>query len=127
MSDDSAAIFVSYSLSPAGMIEVTVSQQKVFELDIWFQVFGNVFYQLRLTSTTSGVNESIFVAEAWEVDGGVRWISQAVSAHLPEIVPDSYAHSEPLFAGCNCFVQFTGDHAQHQWLARRHGYHSEFH
>jgi hypothetical protein len=46
------------------MIEVTVSQQKVFELDIWFQVFGNVFYQLRLTSTTSGVNESSFVAEA---------------------------------------------------------------
>ena len=34
MSHDSAAIFVSYGLGPAGMVEVTVSQQKVFELSI---------------------------------------------------------------------------------------------
>ena len=97
MSHDSAAIFVSHGLGAAGMIEVTVSQQKVFELHIWFQAFGNVFSQLRMISPTSGINEGCFVAEAYEVDGGVRGISQAASAHLPEIILDSCAHSDPLF------------------------------
>jgi hypothetical protein len=63
MSHDSAAVFLSYGAGAAGMIEVTVSQQKVFKLSVWFQAFGNVFYQLRLTSPTSGVNENCFVAE----------------------------------------------------------------
>src|SRR5208283_482412 len=34
MSHDSAAIFISHGLGPTSMIEVTVSQQKVFELRI---------------------------------------------------------------------------------------------
>ena len=63
MSHDAAAIFVSHGLSPAGMIEVTVSQQKIFDPHIWFQAFGNVFSQLRLISPTSGINQGCFVAE----------------------------------------------------------------
>ena len=122
MSHDSAAIFVSHGLGPTGMIEVAVSQQKVFELHIWFQAFGNVFYQLRVISTTSGINKGCFVAEAYEVDGGVRGISQPPSAHLPEIIPDSCAHSDPLFVRCKYAIRFAADHAEYQRLARLHGY-----
>jgi hypothetical protein len=64
MSNDSTAIFVSYGPGSAGMIEMTVSQQKVFKLDKRSQTFGNVLYQFRLTSTTSSINKSGFVAEA---------------------------------------------------------------
>jgi hypothetical protein len=95
MSHESAPIFVSYGPGAAGMIEVTVSQQKVFKLSVWFQAFGNVLSQLRQTSTTSRINKSGFVAQAYKVGRGVRGISQAVPAHLPEIIPYSYAHSVP--------------------------------
>ena len=122
MSHDSAAIFVSHGLGPAGMIEVTVSQQKVFELHIRFQAFGDVFSQLRLISPTSGINKGCFVAEAYEVDGGVRGISQPSSAHLPEIIPDSCDHSDPLFVRCKYAIRFAADHAECRKFVRLHGY-----
>lgn len=58
----SATIFVSHGLGPTSMIEVAVSQQKVFELHIWFQAFADVFYELWVISTTSGINKGCFVA-----------------------------------------------------------------
>jgi hypothetical protein len=97
MSHDLAAVFVSYGLGPAGMIEVTVSRQKVFKLHIGPQALGNVVYQLRLISATSGINKGGFVVEAHEVNGGVRCIGEAPSADLPEIILDSYAHLNLLF------------------------------
>ena len=76
---------------------MTVSQQKIFELHIRFQAFGNVFSQLLTISPASGVNKCCFVAETYEVDGGVSGISQSNSAHLPEIILDSCPHSDAPF------------------------------
>jgi hypothetical protein len=42
MSHDLATILVSHGLSPTGMIEVAVRQEKVLELRIGYQAFGNV-------------------------------------------------------------------------------------
>jgi hypothetical protein len=101
MGHDSASEFVSDGLGAAGMIEVTVSQQKVFELHVRFQAFGYVFSQLVLISPTSRINKGRFVAETYEVNGRVCGIGQTASAHLPEIIPDSCAHSDPVLSGAN--------------------------
>jgi len=89
------------------MIEMTVSQQKVFKLHMRSQAFSNVLSQLRQTSTTSSINKSGFVAQAYKVGRGVRGISQAVPAHLPEIIPYSYAHSDPYWFGANTLFGLT--------------------
>jgi hypothetical protein len=56
MGHDSASEFVSDGLGAAGMIEVTVSQQKVFELHVRFQALSNVVSQLWQISPTPGIN-----------------------------------------------------------------------
>jgi len=76
MRHDSAAIFVSHSLGPAGMVEVTVSQQKVFEFHIWVQAFGNIFSQSPLFSPASGINKGCPVTETDKVDSRIRRIGQ---------------------------------------------------
>ncbi len=113
MSYDSAAICVSYGPGSSGMIEVAVSEEQILELGIRCQAFGNVFYELRVTSTSSRINKGCFIAEADKVHGRVRRISQLHPADVPEIVPDSDAQSDSLFVRCTYIVRPAASHSEY--------------
>jgi hypothetical protein len=109
MGHDAAAEFISYGFGAAGMVEVTMGQQKVFEFPVRTEAIDNVFPQSCMPLTASGIDQGSFISKANEIRGSIRRICQPAAAHLPEIIRDPLAHPSLLWSKS---LPHGGKHAQ---------------